>query len=335
MTTTLSEIAKLLEGELLGSPDIRITGVSALDEARGGDGQIVVVANPKRLTMPIKASAVIIPEDVHEFPIPAIRVKNPRLALSLLLTLFHPQEKPAPTIHPTSIIAENAQIGKGVTIYPHVVVDTGVMIGDGVILYPFVFVGKNTQIGEETIIHSNVTIYNGGIIGKKVIIHSGCVIGADGFGYEKVNEIHHKIPQVGIVIIEDEVEIGANTTIDRATLGSTIIGAGTKIDNLVQIGHNVKIGKNCVLVAQVAIGGSAIIEDGVIIAGKGAVSDHVTIGHHSVIGAKSGVMKNIPPKSMVSGFPARPYRDELKQKAYIERLPELFKKKKTPLFEPC
>ncbi|MFH1897479.1 MAG: UDP-3-O-(3-hydroxymyristoyl)glucosamine N-acyltransferase [Candidatus Desantisbacteria bacterium] len=340
MTITLSEIARLLEGELLGSPDIIITGVSGLDEAKGGstsgmaitpdNGQIVVIVNPKHLIMPIHASAVIIPENVQESPargatsLPAIRVKNPRLALSLLLNLFYPQGKPTPAIHPTSIIAENAQIGKGVTIYPLVVVDTGAIIGDGVILYPFVSVGKGVQIGEETTIHSNVSIYENTIIGKQVIIHSGCVIGADGFGFVKVDEIHHKIPQVGNVIIEDGVEIGANTTIDRATLGSTIIGAGTKIDNLVQIGHNVKIGANCILVAQVAIGGSAIIEDGVIIAGKGAVSDHVTIGHHSVIGAKAGVMKDIPPKSIVSGFPARPYRDELRQKAYMERLPKLF-----------
>jgi len=343
MTITLSEIAKLLEGELLGSPEIRITGVSGLDKSQGNttdNGQIVVIANPKHLIMPIYASAIIIPENVQEsllplLPVgegwgkgtmPAIRVKNTRLALSLLLNLFYPQEKSTPTIHPTSIIAADAQLGRDVTIYPHVVVDKGAIIGDGAILYPFVFVGKAVQIGAETIIHSHVTIYENTIIGRGVIIHSGCVIGADGFGYVKVDEGHHKIPQVGNVIIEDEVEIGANTAIDRATLGSTIIGTGTKIDNLVQIGHNVRIGKNCILVAQVAIGGSATIEDGVIIAGKGAVSDHVVVGHHSVIGAKAGVMKDIPPKSMVSGFPARPYRDELRQKAYMERLPELFRK---------
>ncbi|MEK7812440.1 MAG: UDP-3-O-(3-hydroxymyristoyl)glucosamine N-acyltransferase [Candidatus Desantisbacteria bacterium] len=339
---SLSEIARLVEGELLGNADssIEISGVIGLDEAitPSGKGQIVVVVNPKHLNQTIYASAVILPEGVKESAlpllpggegtIPSIRVKNPRLALSLLLNLFYPQEKPTPSIHPSSIIAADVQLGKGVTIYPHVVVDKGAIIGDNVILYPFVYVGKAAQIGDETIIHSNVTLYENTIIGKKVIIHSGCVIGADGFGYVKVDEIHHKIPQTGNVILEDGVEIGANTTIDRATIGSTIIGSGTKIDNLVQIGHNVKVGKNCILVAQSAIGGSAIIEDGVIVAGKGAVSDHVIIGHHSIIGAKSGVMKDIPPKSMVSGFPARPYRDELKQKACIEKLPGLFKEMK-------
>lgn len=347
MIATLSEIAKLVEGELLGSPDIKISGVSNIDEAKGGSPsgggslsvrgsssgesstqgkeQIVVVVNPKCLSQVIHASAVIIPEDADDSHLPAIRVKNPKLALALLLNLFYPQEKPTPSIHPSSIIAADAQLGRDVTIYPHVVVDKGAIIGDSVILYPFVYVGKAAQIGDETIIHSQTTIYADTIIGKKVIIHAGCAIGADGFGYVKVDEIHHKIPQIGNVIIEDRIEIGANTTIDRATMGSTIIGNGTKIDNLVQIGHNVKIGKNCILVAQVAIGGSAIIEDGVIIAGKGAVSDHVTVGHHSIVGAKSGVMKDISPRSMVSGFPARPYRDELKQKACIEKLPGLFK----------
>ncbi|MDI6781559.1 MAG: UDP-3-O-(3-hydroxymyristoyl)glucosamine N-acyltransferase [bacterium] len=339
---TLSEIARLVEGELLGNADssIEISGVIGLDEAviPSGKGQIVVVVNPKHLNQTIYASAVILPEGVKESAlpllpggegtIPAIRVKNPRLALSLLLNLFYPQEKSTPSIHPSSIIAEDAQLGRDVTIYPHVVVDKGAIIGGNAILYPFVYVGKAAQIGDEAVIHSNVTLYKNTIIGRKVIIHSGCIIGADGFGYVKVDERHHKIPQTGNVIIEDGVEIGANTTIDRATIGSTIIGSGTKIDNLVQIGHNVKIGKNCILVAQSAIGGSAIIEDGVIIAGKGAVSDHVIIGHHSIIGAKSGVMKDIPPKSMVSGFPARPYRDELKQKAYIEKLPGLFKEMK-------
>ncbi len=342
----LSEIARLVEGELLGNVDssIEISGVLGLDEATAplsyfsgtsGKGQIVVVANPKHLNQTIYASAVIIPEGVKEdalplLPggegiIPAIWVKNPKLALSMLLNLFYPQEKSTPSIHPSSIIATDAQLGNDVTIYPHVVVDRGVIIGDRVVLYPFVHVGKAVQIGDETIIHSNVTLYENTIIGRKVIIHSGCVIGADGFGYVKVDEGHHKIPQVGNVVIKDDVEIGANTTIDRATIGATIIGDGTKIDNLVQVGHNVKIGKNCILVAQTAIGGSAVIEDGVIIAGKGAVSDHVVVGHHSIIGAKSGVMKDIPPKSMVSGFPARPYRDELKQKACIEKLPGLFK----------
>ncbi|MBI4778643.1 UDP-3-O-(3-hydroxymyristoyl)glucosamine N-acyltransferase [Candidatus Desantisbacteria bacterium] len=340
MITTLSEIARLVEGELLGNADIEISGVSGLDEATipsltPKKGQIAVVVNPKHLSQTIYASAVIVPEGVKEdalpaLPmdkgrIPAIRVKNPKIALALLLNLFYPQEKPTPNIHPSSIIAKDAQLGRDVTIYPHVVVDKGAIIGDKVVLYPSVYVGKAVQIGDETIIHSQVTLYENTIIGRKVNIHAGCVIGADGFGYIKVDEIHHKIPQAGNVIVEDWVEIGANTTIDRATLGSTIIGNGTKIDNLVQIGHNVKIGKNCILVAQAAIGGSAIIEDGVIIAGKGAVSDHVTIGHHSIIGAKSGVMKDIPPKSVVSGFPARPYRDELKRKAYMEKLPELFK----------
>ncbi len=341
---SLSEIARLVDGELLCDTDssIEISGVSGINEARAplstsssGKGQIVVVINPKHLNQTIQASAIIIPEGVKESALPllpggegtmpAIRVKNPRLALSLLLNLFYPQEKPTLSIHPSSIIAADVQLGRDVTIYPHVVIDKGAIIGSNVILYPFVYVGKAAQIGDEAIIHSNVTLYENTILGKNVIIHSGCVIGADGFGYVKVDEIHHKIPQVGNVIIGDKVEIGANTTIDRATIGSTIIGSGTKIDNLVQIGHNVKVGENCILVAQSAIGGSAIIEDGVIVAGKGAVSDHVIVGHHSIIGAKSGVMKDIPPKSMVSGFPARPYRDELKQKACIEKLPGLFK----------
>jgi UDP-3-O-[3-hydroxymyristoyl] glucosamine N-acyltransferase len=339
MIAILSKIAKLVEGELLGDADIEISGILSLDEAAtslsSGKRQIVVVINPKHLSQTIHASAVIIPEEVKESAlpahpidngrIPAIRVKNPKLALALLINLFYPQEKPTPSIHPSSIIAADAQLGKDVTIYPHVVVDKEAIIGDNVILYPFVYVGKAVQIEDETIIYSNVTLYENTIIGRKVTIHAGCVIGADGFGYVKVDEEHHKIPQVGNVIVGDGVEIGANTTIDRATLGSTTIGDGTKIDNLVQIGHNAKIGKNCILVAQVAIGGSAIIEDGVIIAGKGAVSDHVTVGHHSIIGAKSGVMKDIPSKSMVSGFPARPYRDELKQKACIEKLPGLLK----------
>jgi UDP-3-O-[3-hydroxymyristoyl] glucosamine N-acyltransferase len=334
MIVTLERIAKLVQGELVGKADIQVSGIANIEDAK--EEHITIVTNKKAMGYILekkhKPGAVIISKNVkkEDIDIPIIIVKDVRIALYKLLRFFYAKYEDKrfdkQVIHPNAIIADDVQLGKNIIIHPYVIINHGTVIEDEVIIYPFVYIGNNVHIKKRSIIYPNVCIYDHTIIGKEVIIHAGCVIGADGFGYVKIGEIHNKILQIGHVIIHDNVEIGANTTIDRATLGATVIGAGTKIDNLVQIGHNVKIGKNCIIVSQSAIGGSAVIEDGVIIAGKGAVSDHVTIGHHAVVGAKAGVMKDVAPKTVVSGFPARPYKKELRQKVYVEKLPEMFEK---------
>lgn len=219
-------------------------------------------------------------------------------------------------------------LGKGAFVGPLAIIEDNVKIGKRVQIRAGVFVGEGSEIGDETLLYPNVTILEGVKIGKRVIIHSGTVIGSDGFGFAPHKGRHYKIPQVGGVIIEDDVEFGANCTVDRAVLGQTIIGRGTKIDNLVQIGHNVTIGNDTILVSQVGISGSAKIGHHVTLAGQVGVSGHLSIGDHVVVGGKSGVTKDISPKQLVSGFPPVPHKDWLKREAAVRHLPELKKQVK-------
>jgi len=321
----IRDVAGMLSGEIRGDPDLEIKGVSGITDACEGD--ITFLSNTMYLKdcLSSKASCVIVKEFIDDLKKPQIKVKNPYYAFALILEHFHPGVKEKEGISPMAHVSEGANIGRGVTIYPFAYVSEGVEIGDETILYPFVFVGRGSVIGSSSLIYSNVTIREGVRIGDRVIIHAGSVIGADGFGYVFESGRHHKIPQVGGVIIGDDVEIGANVTIDRATTGNTVIGSGTKIDNLVQIGHNVKIGENSIIVAQVGIGGSAEIGGSVTIAGQVGISDHTTIEAGSVIGAKSGVMGSVK-KGTYSGIPAIPHRDWLKSSAIFARLPELSKR---------
>ncbi|HMK43236.1 MAG TPA: UDP-3-O-(3-hydroxymyristoyl)glucosamine N-acyltransferase, partial [Dissulfurispiraceae bacterium] len=239
--------------------------------------------------------------------------------------------RPEPGVSPLASVAASARIADDATIFPFVFIADDVHIGARSIIYPGAFLGAAARVGDDCIIYSNVTIREQVLIGNRVIIHAGAVLGADGFGYVYHEGQHKKIPQVGSVVIEDDVEIGANTAIDRATTGKTVIGGGTKIDNLVQIGHNVQVGRQVILVSQVGIGGSSEIGDGVIFGGQAGIADHAKIAPGTMLGARAGVMPGLLEKGIYSGVPAMPHRDWLRATAIFAQLPEL--KKRIQLLE--
>ncbi len=323
MEKSLKQIAKYVDGELVGDSSIKIKGISGIEEAQIGD--LTFLANPRyrRFLHTTSASAVIVGKDVKTegIKIPFIRHSNPYYAFAQVIKLFEEAEKIYPEgTHPTAVLAEDVQVEKGVHIGPHVVIEKGASLRRHSAVLAGSFVGTNSIVGENTLVYPNVTIREHVEIGKNVIIHSGSVIGSDGFGYAKQKGIHHKIPQVGKVKIEDDVEIGANVTIDRATMGVTRIGKGTKIDNLVQIGHNVNIGENCIIVAQVGIGGSTKVGHDSVLAGQAGLVGHIRIGSRVVIGAQSGVTKDIPDDTTVFGYPAREIHQTKRIEAHLSRL---------------
>jgi UDP-3-O-[3-hydroxymyristoyl] glucosamine N-acyltransferase len=323
MSKSLREIADWIKGELRGDPSIRIRGIAGIENAQAGD--LTFLAHPKYVGFlkTTLASAVIVGPDtkIEEIKIPSIIHPHPYYALAKTLELFYTVEKPYPEqVHPTAVLAEGVRLERGVHIGANVVLDKGVWVKPDTVILAGCFVGADTVIGENSFIYPNVTIRENVEVGNRVIVHSGTVIGADGFGYVKYEGIHHKIPQVGKVRIEDNVEIGANVTIDRATLGFTRIGRGTKIDNLVQIGHNVEIGENCIIVAQVGIGGSAKIGNDTVIAGQAGLTGHIKIGNRVTIGAQSGVTKSIPDDATVFGYPAREIHKMKRIEAHLSHL---------------
>lgn len=324
MEKTLREIADFLGAEIIGDPGVVIKGVAGIKEAKEGD--ITFISNSKYLNyvLETKASAVIASQVIKGFAKPIIKTRDPSLASSKIAQLFYPKKKICNQgIHSTAILGKEVKLGKDISIGPYVVIEDNVEIGDSCIIYSGVFIGYDTTIGQDCIIYPNVSIRENTQIGDRVIIHNGTVVGSDGFGYDTVNGKHHKIPQLGSVVIEDDVEIGANVTIDRARLDKTIIGKGTKIDNLVQIAHNVVTGQNCIIVAQAGIAGSTTIGNKVTIAGQAGISGHITIGDNVTVGGQAGVVRSIPANTFVSGYPARPHKQATKINAYIQRLPHL------------
>jgi len=325
MRKTLKEIAKLIDGEIVGDADTVITGVSGIKEARKGD--ITFLANPRYASLVDKtaASAIITSRDVENTSKPIIRTENPSLAFAKLIETFAPSEVTHPKgIHQSAILGKNVTLGKGVSIGPYAVIEDCATIGDNTIIYSNCFVGHHTKIGSSTLIYPNVSIREHITIGDRVIVHSGTVIGSDGFGFSTIRGLHHKIPQIGTVEIGDDVEIGANVTIDRARFDKTIIGRGTKIDNLVQIAHNVVIGENCIIVAQAGISGSTTIGNNVTIAGQAGLVGHITIGEGAVLAAQAGVTKSVPPNTTVSGYPAREHSKAKRVNACVQNLPKLY-----------
>lgn len=319
---TLKKIAQIIGGRLIGK-DIEIKGVGSIIEAKEGD--ITFSLNGKGIKK-TKASAIILKELSPEIDIPIILLDNPKLGFCKLVSLFTEQKHPGGISKKASIF-KNAVIKDNVVISDFAVIEDGAEIREGAIIYPQVYIGRDVVIGKNTIIYPRAVVMNARI-GNNVIIHAGCVIGSDGFGYVQDNGKYVKMPHRGGVIIEDDVEIGANTTIDRGTTGNTIIGMGTKIDNLVQIAHNCIIGRHCIIVAQVAIGGSVIIEDNVTIAGQAGICDHIRIEKGVIITAKSGVTKNIKSGKVVSGFPAKEHNEEKRIYGFIQRLPDLVERVK-------
>ena len=325
MKKKLGELAQWVGGRVVGDQEVEIFGVAAIEEARVGE--ITFIANPKYLPKlaETNASAVIVSTEIPQANKPLLCVANPQLAFTKILSLFFQKTYQPKGIDPNTSISPTAQLGKEMTIYPFVSIGDRCQIGDRVTLYPGVYVGEDSSIDEESILYPNVSIYPGTVIGKRVILHSGVVVGSDGFGYMKDGRKNVKILQVGGVQIEDDVEIGANTTIDRATLGKTIIRRGVKIDNLVQVAHNVVIGEDSIIVAQVGIAGSTKIGSNVTLAGQVGLLDHIEIGDNVMVGAQSGVRHDLAGNSIYTGTPAMPHRQFLRVINVYQKLPEMRK----------
>ena len=325
---TLGELARLLNGVVIGDEQLPIYGIAKIDEA--GPRDLTFLTNPK-YTKKLAAShaGALLANPGVTWDRPVMQVKDPYVALGKLLELFYPEPEVVKSgIHPTAVLEESITLGQNVRIGALCWVGQNCLIEDNVTLYPRVVVYPGVSIGEGSLIHAGVVIRENVQIGKRVIIQNGAVIGSDGFGFAADAGEFRKIPQVGTVIIEDDVEIGANTTIDRATMGKTIIRRGTKLDNLIQIAHNVEIGENTVIAAQTGVSGSTKIGNQCRIAGQVGFVGHITIGNRVMIGAQSGVPHNIPDGEIYSGYPAMPHADWLKLTAYLKRLPELFQKVK-------
>src|SRR2546421_1849583 len=329
MTFTLQQLVKTSGGELVGDPSLQITGAASLGEAT--PGEISFFANRKYvgLLRKTRASAVFVPADFAEPIAPAqIRVANPTKAFEQVVVKFAP--KPitfAPGVPPTAVVDTSAQLGQRVSIQPHAVIEPGARIGDDTVIGAGSYVGHETVIGSACHIYPRVAIRERSRIGSRVIIHSGAVIGADGFGFEMIDGRHQKLQQLGIVQIDDDVEIGANTTVDRARFGRTWIQQGVKIDNLVQIAHNVVIGKNTVIAAQTGIAGSVQVGQRVLIGGQAGIIGHIEIGDNTAIGAQSGISKNISGGAWWAS-PAVPLAEAKQQIAWVRRLGKLFARMK-------
>lgn len=325
MDKTLREIATVLGGTVEGDADTRVAGASGLDDAEAGD--ILFVESPRYAARAAasKASAAIVPPGVTVTGKPCIVVGNPRAAFLQVLALFQPRERLPRGIAETARIGAGVSLGEGAAVGDYCCVGDNVVLGEGVVLFPMVFVGDNVTIGPGTVIYPQVTLYRDVEIGARVRIHSGCVIGADGFGYVHVDGRHQKVPHIGTVVIEDDVELGACVCVDRAKTAVTRIGRGTKIDNLVQVAHNCRLGEHCILAGQTGLAGSASMGDYVVTGGQVAVNGHVHIGSGSQVAGRSGVMSDLEPGSVVSGYLAHDHRRALRETVAVRQLPELQK----------
>ncbi len=326
MEKTLKELAESVGGEAEGDVQVRIKGVSGIKEA--GVGEITFIANMKYIgeLASTRASAVIAAPGIDVGGRPCLRAKNPYFAFAKVLTLFTPKKKFPTGVMDGAHVSPEAHIGRDAAIYADVFLEAGVKIGDRSVLYPGVYVGDGSSLGADCIIYPGVVIREGVKIGDRVIIHGGAVIGGDGFGYATDGGKHFKIPQIGGVVIEDDVEIGSNAAIDRGALEDTVIRRGTKIDNLVQIAHNVVVGEDSIIVAQAGISGSTELGRYVVLAGQVGLVGHIKIGDGVQVGAQSGVMNNIDAGETYLGSPAMPHKEFLKIQAALRKLPELRKR---------
>lgn len=320
---TLAEIAVWLNGDVIGDPNTPITSVAPLEEA--GPGAITWAEDARRVKAAAagRAGAVIVGRGTEPFGRPLVLVDYPRLAFAQVLALFAPPDPQPSGIDPSARVHPEAQLGERVCVGPLASIAAGARIGAGTRLGAGVHIGADTELGRDCLVHPGVIVRDRVRIGDRVILQAGAVIGADGFGYVPADGAHHKVPHIGTVIVEDDVEVGANTTIDRGTCGATVIGKGTKIDNLVQIGHNVKIGEHCLVVALTGLAGSSSLGRRVTLAGQSGVAGHIHVGDGSLVYARGLVAADLPAGAQVSGAPARPHGDALRQLAALARVPKL------------
>ena len=327
MKVPLSKIARLVKGHVSGDSDRLISAAAPFEQA--GADEITVAGSAKYLNKmaDCNAAAILVPHDTRDKDHNLVQVDNPMAAFAKVMQYFHPSLQPRAGIHPGAVIGKDFKCGQNVTIDPMVAIGDQVTIGDQVWLQPGVVIGNHVIIGNDVTIHPNATILERCTIGDRVIIYSGTVIGSDGFGYAPDGKCYHKIPHTGIVQIDDDVEIGANNTIDRATFGKTHIGRGVKTDNLVHIAHNVIVGENTVLIAQVGVSGSVTIGKNAILAGQAGVAGHLTIGNGATVGPQTGVGKSVPDGQIVSsGIPEMPHRLWLRVQRFFPKLPEFSKR---------
>lgn len=319
---SLEDLARRVGGRVDGDGAVLIRGVNGLAEA--GPGEISFLANPKYapLLAATKASAVVVAETVP-CPVPALRAANPDLAFARVAAAFaETPGRPAPGLHPSAVVDPAARLGRNVAVGALAVVEAGAVVGDGTVIYPQVFVGAQAQIGPDCLLWPQVVVRERCILGARVILHPGVVVGSDGFGFATEKGVHHKVPQLGIVVVEDDVEIGAGTTIDRARFGRTVVGRGSKLDNLVQVAHNVSIGPGCLIAAQAGISGSTKLGAYVILGGQAGLAGHLEVGDRGIVTAQSGLGKDVPPGVMVGGEHAKELRRHMKELGALGRLPE-------------
>lgn len=326
MIWTLGDLAERVGGEVQGSAGQQVSGVRTLSEA--GPEHLSFLTSPKYLEQAEQsaAGAILTGKDVRLRGRNLLRSPQPQLALAQILRLFHPARANPPGVHPTAVMGEGSRVAESAAVGPYVVLGRDVAVGAGSVLHAHVVVGDGCQIGPGVVLHPHVVLYPGVALDEGVEIHAGAVLGSDGFGYATVRGVHHKVPQVGRVEIGADVEIGALTAIDRALLGATSIGAGTKIDNLVQVGHNVVVGEHSILCGQVGLAGSARLGSGVVMGGRAGSSGHLTIGDRAQVAAATVVLQTVEAGVAVAGSPAVPIALWRRQQAILRRLPEIWKR---------
>jgi len=320
---TLGELARAVGGQVNGKADTVISGASSLEQAQSGELAYVEGDRFMKAALDSKAAAFVVEKPFSGISRPQLVVASPKYAFARLVQQFFTAPYKARGIAQQISQGTGVQIGPDVSIWPFVTLGDRVRIGARVTLYPGVFIGDDSVVEDDSLLYPNVTVRERCTIGKRVIIHSGTVIGSDGFGYVQQEGRHHKIPQIGTVVIEDDVELGANVTVDRATFGRTVIQRGAKVDNLVQIAHNVTVGEHNILVAQVGIAGSTTLGSHVVVGGQAGLADHIQIGDRVMIAARSGVNRSLTSNQIVSGTPAMPHEVSIKAQAVVPRLPEL------------
>ncbi len=325
MGVPLEKLARLVGGEIAGDPTTEIEGVAGIREARRGDITFLANAKYAALMKQTRVSAAVVSRtSENTFRLPVIKVDNPDEAFARIVEVFSP---PPPVVergvHPQAHVGRGVALGANVAIQALAVVQNRAQIGEGTTIYSGAYVGEEVVIGKNCVLYPNVVVRERTRIGNNCILHSGAVVGSDGFGFSTVKGVHYRIPQTGIVEIHDDVEIGANVTIDRARFGKTVISRGAKIDNLVQIAHNVVVGEHCVIAGQAGIAGSAAVGKGVLIGGQAGIGGHLSLGDGVKVAGKAGVTKSLPPGACVAGFPARSKTQELKWQATLRRVPEL------------
>ncbi len=330
MTFSVQELAECVSGRVQGDPSKAVSGLAPVTSA--GPEQLTYVMGPKyvRFLEGTLAAAILVPSDLDVATTgkTLIRVDNPELAFAQLLEIFHPRRRLAEGVHPSAVLGLNVTLGPGVGVGPYVVIGDDACIGAGSTIGAHSYIGHGVAIGEDTQIDPGCSVLEGAVLGDRIRLHCGSRISSDGFGYTNGPDGPVKLQQIGKCILEDDVEVGANSTIDRGALGDTIVGSGTKIDNLVHIGHNCQIGRNCYIVAQVGIAGSSVLGDGVRLGGQVGVAGHLTIAEGAAIGAGSATMTNIPAGEMWSGRPARPHREWLRATSAFYKLPDLLRRLK-------